>query len=166
VLAEGVHRALDFEDRLPTDHAMLNRRTLLTAASALALPSLLNAAPSLQDEESSKLADMMGDFNRSLRKLKKAGEDDAKLAAAVTEICRLQHVALDSKNEDPPMLGEGDRAQSAARLAYRKIMQDLVTQLFAAENAALAGDKKAYGAAIDGLMRLKKKGHGEFKPKD
>ena len=141
---------------------MLNRRNLLASIPLLSLSSLLQAAPLAQDHEESKLADLMGELNSGMRKLKGAEPDRSTLEV----ICRLQHVALDAKNEDPPLLPAEDDKAKRVRLDYRKTMQALVTQLFAAENAALAGDKKALESALRELNDLKGDGHKKYKPKN
>jgi soluble cytochrome b562 len=143
---------------------MLNRRTLVSALPLLSLAPLLQAAPGAKAGDDSKLADLMGELNAGMRKLKGANPDRSTLEV----ICKLQHLALDAKNEDPPMLGaEGDeKKQAAARLDYRKTMQALVNQLFAAENAALSGDKDALAAALREMNNLKGDGHKKYKPKN
>lgn len=144
--------------------AMLNRRSLLSSLSLLSLAPLLEAAPFAQDHEESKLAELMGEINSAMRKLKGAEADESSLAV----ICRLQHVVLDAKNEEPPLLAaeSDEKKRAAARLDYRKTMQALVDQLFAAENAALSGDKQALGAALREMNNLKGDGHKKHKPKN
>lgn len=142
---------------------MLNRRSLLAAVPALALASQGALA---QEGEESKLADLMGQINRNMRKLKKAGESEESLRAAVETVCALQGLALEAKAELPPLAAaEEDPAKRAAMvLDYRKTLQEMVVRLFAAENAALSGDKGAFAQAMSDVKRVQKKGHDAHKP--
>ncbi|MCB9914833.1 MAG: hypothetical protein H6828_06735 [Planctomycetes bacterium] len=142
---------------------MLNRRTLLASVPALAL--LSHAA--LAQDAPTKLQELMGELNRSMRSLKDAGKDEASLAAALETVRRLQHVVLDAKSEEPPLLADvkDPKKQKRQQQDYVAKMQQLVQELFDAENAILAGDTKAFDKAMRAMNETKKAGHDEFKPK-
>jgi len=143
---------------------MMNRTlplTLLALLLALAAPLF-----SQGKGDGSKLSELMGDIQKTTKHL--AGvleEDEPDWDAALAEVCRLQKVAIDAKNEVPGLVSaiEEEKKQAKARLEYRAKMQDFVRGLLEVETALLEQKAKAAKKALRGLDKLKSDGHGKFK---
>ena len=136
-------------------------RTLLLVLLCLAL-----GAPLFSNQDSAeKLGELMGDFQRTTKKLPGMLEDEPRWDEALAEVCRLQKVAIDAKSEVPSLISgmEDEKKRKKARLQYRAKMQDFVRALLEIETALLKENVKAAKKGLRELDKLKSDGHGKFK---
>ena len=97
----------------------------------LALGLALAAPLFSQQDAGSKLGELMGDFQRTTKKLPTLLEDEPKWEQALAEVCRLQKISIDAKSEVPELVTgiEDEKKRKKARLAYRAKMQEFVRAL-------------------------------------
>ena len=135
--------------------------SLMFLALGLALATPLFS----QQDAGSKLGELMGDFQRTTKKLPTLLEDEPRWEQALAEVCRLQKVSIDAKSEVPELVTgiEDEKKRKKARLAYRAKMQEFVRALLDVETALLEENAKAAKKALRELDKLKSDGHGKFK---
>lgn len=142
----------------------------LSLTLALLAPWLLLVAgfvPAAPSQDDSPIARAMGDIQESLKKLEASLDDEANLAAAWPEVCRLQRVVLDAKDALPSTVTEleDEKKRDKQTIAFRLEMQGLLRGFLDLEAAVLEGKEKDVKKALRGFEKLKSAGHSEFKPR-
>ncbi len=121
----------------------------LLGLACLCLAFSAPASTAVPQQEESPLAKHMGNINRSMRKIGKGVKEGANLSALVADVCALQMVVLQAKNEAPPRMGEvTDEQYHEHRVHFRKELHGLLGALFELEVALLEEDQTKAAAAL------------------
>ena len=87
-------------------------------------------------------------------------------AQHLTQVVGLQAECLAAKGELPRMFGRMPADQVAPqRVAYTRMMHELMQALFALEVTLMQEDRAAFRTAVKALEELESKGHEAFKPR-
>lgn len=100
----------------------------------------------------------------ALTKGLEADDAEENVAALIAEVCKLERVSLDAKDELPrsvEALEGGERER--AIVSFRTQMHGLTNALFATELHLLENDVKKAKKSLNEFAKLESKGHGEFK---
>jgi hypothetical protein len=108
----------------------------------------------------------MEDLGGTLRKLGRGLKEEGAMATGLTEVLRLQRATLDAKEQLPVVVSsiEDEKKRLASTIEYRTQMHALATGLFTLELAYLEGDAGKVEKQLKELDKVKKAGHGQFKP--
>lgn len=113
------------------------------------------------------LHETMEEMNELYRQVRRQGRRAPDNAETIDKLHQLATLALTAKGHLPAMVADMPAAQQAELTAtYRKMMNDLVTHLLAAENALLEGDNAAAWESILAANDVKGQGHELFIPED
>ena len=120
-----------------------------------------------EHDHGESLHEQMEEMNDLFRQIRRQGRRDAQNADTIDKLHRLATFSLAAKDQLPPMIGDIPASERDALTAtYRKIMNELVTHLLAAENALLDGDNASAWESILAANETKGRGHELFIPED
>jgi len=137
----------------------------LALAAGLIVPfGIPTSVPNaLAQDDEAPLEDIMGTISSRHKRLRRTIPDAAMNQTSLKYLLEMQTACVEAKKYPPSKAAKVPESQRSKFVnAYKKGINQLISQLIVIENALLDGDQKAAQASYAKLLEIKKASHDKF----